>query len=927
MDFNQFVEGIVASGLLSRERLDEVRARLAEAVSTEVVGAQNPNTTDEPKMIDGLAPPQNEIESLARELIRSKLLTKYQVGRILQGRHKGLILGNNILLEKIGEGGMGRVYRAQHQKMKRIVAVKVLNELAMQSTQYVQRFQREVQTAAQLNHPHIVTAYDAGEQDGQLFLVMEYVKGRDLLSIVKRDGPLELGVAINYIIQAAEGLHYAHSQSVIHRDVKPSNLLVNSEGVVKILDLGLARSEATLETFQAADQESLTRDHHILGTVEYMSPEQSDNAGSIDHRADIYSLGCTLYFILTGTSPFSRQTALKTIVAHQVDPIPQLRDKRMDAPLALERVFAKMVAKNPEDRYQSMGHVVEDLSTLARDSEFELVDAIDELADSNTKTFAFGELEANQARSENPIPGVGTEGNSGFALGGLKDFAVGIDLGTTFSAIAYVDQLGRPVTLSNAEGEKITPSVLLIDGDDIIVGKEAVKAMGTDMESVAECAKRQVGLPEFDKVLDGKVYRPEVLQAYILRKLKRDAEAQIGVIRRAVITVPAYFDETRRKATQDAGYLAGLEVMDIINEPTAAAVAYGYHHSLLQDQSSQSRDFVSRPQNVLVYDLGGGTFDVTVMRIHNQQYRTLATDGDVQLGGRDWDERLVEAVAEQFFTQFNEDPRMDPNALGRLLRECEDAKRTLSARSKATIACDYRGHALRLSVTREQFEKLTSDLLGRTEFTTKQTLKSANLSWQQVDRILMVGGSTRMPAVSSMLQRLSGIKPDQSVAPDEAIAHGAAIRAGMLLLREQGETLKFDITNVNSHSLGVVGRNPKTGVKQTAILIPRNTALPAIAERVFRTHKFDQRSILVQLVEGENSNPDDCAKIGKCIVHNLPPKLPQKTPIKVQFRYNENGRLTVWVKVSGLELKQQILRENSLSSDEMKAWRDAICQA
>jgi len=381
--------------------------------------------------------------------------------------------------------------------------------------------------------------------------------------------------------------------------------------------------------------------------------------------------------------------------------------------------------------------------------------------------------------------------------------AVGIDLGTTYSVLARLDDQGRPQTIVNAEGDHLTPSTVLFDGQEIVVGKEALKALAVEADHVAECAKRDVGHRVFHKVLDGKQYPPEVIEALILNKLRVDGQQQIGPFSKVVITVPAYFDEVRRKATQDAGYMAGFEVMDIINEPTAAAVAFGFLQGYLDEQGS-SRE----PQFILVYDLGGGTFDVTVMEIRGTEFIALATDGDVRLGGYDWDQRLVDLVAEQFIRQHYMDPREDPITAGKLWRECEDAKRTLSARQKATVTCDFRGVSTRVEVTRQQFEEATQDLLDRTRFTAQQALKAAGLSWSDIHRVLLVGGSTRMPMVRNMLREISGKEPDASVAADEAVAHGAALHAGLLLAREQGRPTTFKIRNVNSHSLGVVGTDP-----------------------------------------------------------------------------------------------------------------------
>ena len=502
-----------------------------------------------------------------------------------------------------------------------------------------------------------------------------------------------------------------------------------------------------------------------------------------------------------------------------------------------------------------------------------------------------------------------------------KDIAVGIDLGTTYSAVAYLDEMGRPTTLQNGEGDKITPSVLLFEGNDVVVGKEAVKAVATEAPSVAQCAKRDLGQRVFHKQLSGRQYPPEALQAWILNKLRVDAQQQIGNFDKVVITVPAYFDEVRREATQSAGYIAGFRVMDIINEPTAAAIAFGFQQGFVNMDGEGTTK-----QKILVYDLGGGTFDVTVMEITGSDFVALATDGDVHLGGHDWDYRLVDYVAEEFIRKFGSDPREDPNTAGRLWRDCEDAKRTLSARTKVSIACDYQGQAARVELTRDQFEAMTRDLVDRTAFTTRQTLQASGLEWSDIDHVLMVGGSTRMPMIAEQLEKLAGKEPNRSVSADEAVAHGAAIRAGVLLKKAQGKAPKVKIKNVNSHSLGVVATDMQTKRPRNAILIPRNTPLPVQAKRVFKTQKAGQKSILVQIVEGESSSPDDCTQIGKCTVRKLPANLPAQTPIEVRFRYEENGRLTVIVKVAGSDkqLKHEITRENSLTQEQLDSWRQYI---
>lgn len=500
--------------------------------------------------------------------------------------------------------------------------------------------------------------------------------------------------------------------------------------------------------------------------------------------------------------------------------------------------------------------------------------------------------------------------------------AVGIDLGTTFSAIAHLDSSGRPWTIPNAEGDLITPSVVFFDENSVIVGKEAIKAGGISPEDVAQFAKRDMGSPAYEKQIKGEHMPPEVIQSFILDKLRRDASLKLGEFRKVVITVPAYFNEPRRKATQDAGALADLEVIDIINEPTAAAIAYGVQQGFLTAKGESKTK-----ERIVVYDLGGGTFDVTLMEIDGKHYNAIGTAGDVRLGGVDWDRRIVDFVAEAFAKKHHGvDPRTNPVGLQRLIREAEDAKRTLSTRDQTTITFEYAGDAVRVPITRQQFEQMTADLLDRTRFTLTNLLQDANLKWDEITRLLLVGGSSRMPMVQRMLEDISGKKPDRSLSADESVAHGAAIYAGLILASESGTKPKLTVQNVNSHNLGVLGIETATGRPRTHVMIPRNTSLPAIKAARFVTHRANQSSVVVNVVEGGDASGHDATRIGKCTVHNLPPNLPASTPVEVFFRYAQDGTLTVKARLPGLnrEATLDIERAAGMTADAIEKWNQRL---
>jgi molecular chaperone DnaK len=505
------------------------------------------------------------------------------------------------------------------------------------------------------------------------------------------------------------------------------------------------------------------------------------------------------------------------------------------------------------------------------------------------------------------------------------DTPVGIDLGTTFSVVAYLDAQGRPCTIPNASGDLLTPSVVLFDEGGPVVGKEAVLASALEPEKVAECVKRDMGAKVYRKKINGEFLPPEVVSSLILRSVKADAERRLGPVRRAVITVPAYFDERRRRATMDAGRLAGLEVLDIVNEPTAAAIAYGHQLGFLNRACQVAGD---RPLRVLVFDLGGGTFDVTVVELHGKSFKALATDGDVGLGGKDWDEKLVEIAAGRYRQRFREDPRDNPISLQELRLAAEAAKRTLTERAKAPLFVHHLGSRLKVEFTRAEFEEATAALLERTRLTTAIVVRQAGLTWEAIDRVLLVGGSTRMPMVGRMLAELSGKEPDRSVSADEAVAHGAALYAGLLAPpRGAGAApAAFTVTNVNAHSLGILGSDPKTGRRRNKVLLPKNTPLPRTVSRVFQTYRPDQRQVVITVLEGESERPEACSRVGVCAIRDLPPGLPAGWPVRVSYTYEANGRLHVAAKVKGhaAGVTTDFVRENSRPDEELEAWMRAI---
>jgi molecular chaperone DnaK len=434
----------------------------------------------------------------------------------------------------------------------------------------------------------------------------------------------------------------------------------------------------------------------------------------------------------------------------------------------------------------------------------------------------------------------------------------------------------------------------------------------------------------YNREVCGRKFRPETLSAIILRKLKLDAEKKIGPFSRAVITVPAFFDDTRRKATEDAGRIAGIEVLDIINEPTAAALAYAMQSQREAGSTGRLLDIPGGEMTALVYDLGGGTFDVTVVRLAANRFETVATDGEVRLGGKDWDDKIVRYLSERFKDQFGTDPSEDPHRRNTLAALAEKTKKLLSKLKAAPVEFSHQGHTFTDTLAREQFEEITSDLMTRTRVVTELVVTNqAKLEWGDIDRVLLVGGSTRMPMVKSMLGAVTGQAPDDSIDADQVVAQGAAIHAGIVAAKAEDGELAIDdelreqlqdITelNVNSHSLGVQAHRRDKLIN--AILIEKNTQLPVAASKIFRLYRAGATAVRVKVLEGEAEEASSNIPIGECRISGLPPGLPKNSPIQVRLAYGANGRVSVMAldMTHGRFAQANIERNNRLTEEDLR---------
>lgn len=509
-----------------------------------------------------------------------------------------------------------------------------------------------------------------------------------------------------------------------------------------------------------------------------------------------------------------------------------------------------------------------------------------------------------------------------------EEIIVGIDLGTTFSAIAYINQHGKPEIIPNREGERTTPSVIFFeDKGNPIVGTIARNQAISEPRRTVRFVKREMGNPSYRFNVDGKDFFPEDLSAIILKKLKGDAEAFLGrEVTKAVISVPAYFKDAQREATRQAGQIAGLEVIRILNEPTAAALAYGLHKG--EDN-----------QTILVYDFGGGTFDVTIMQIKGKEFTIVATDGDAQLGGKDVDSRLVDFFSEEFQREYGVDLRVEPHTHQDLWDKAEIAKKDLSFRDNIMVTLSAGDKTLRVDLDRDHFVELIEDIIQQTEDCMTRVIQSADMKWDNIGAILLAGGSSRIPAVREMIKRVTSKDVAKDMNPDECVGLGAAIQGVITTVEKEGTEAApplecgtdLVVHDVASHSMGVKALSLDKKKYVNSIIIPRFTPIPCQRTRTYATSDDNQKRVEIEVLQGEDEDPrsPEVHLIGKAGLKNLPPHKAGELVIEVTLSYTVDGVIEVVAKElkSGQMSREVVMQKaGSLSQEVLQEKQNMLDQ-
>lgn len=820
----------------------------------------------------------------------------------------------------LGSGGMGRVFLAEHVRMRRAVAIKMLPAKRMADAKSVKRFYAEVRAASRLLHPNIVTAFDAGEYNGVHFLAMEYVDGKTLTEIVSEDGPLPLGEAAAVIRQASMGLLHAHRAGIVHRDVKPGNLMRASDSTIKVLDLGLARlgnlaaeppanSEGASE-FDAAGElpgADANKAGRLVGTLPFMSPEQLEDPDSADARSDIYSLGATLCYLLTGHPPFSGEF-LDQVYGHRHGEIPDLLQMREDIDLRFSHIFSRMMAKSPSERYSSLDEVIEDLAEYAGNTSGPawLVDFAKRGVGGEVSTFRSGSTHGRTSR------------------------VLGLDMGMFYVAAAEAGP-GREIRPLPAGGPD-TPLFRMAVASDkgrLWFGGDAIALRGKRPHQVAHCVLMYLGQAEVQRQIAGRKCPPEVLLALMTRRVIKNAWPTEDRPDAVALTVPASYDQFRRRSILQAASMAGFGSVRLVDRCLAAAQA-----SLTESQrpggDADPGIEVEGDETILFVGLTGQASEVAVIERASSRLQQLATAGHWNHGTLGWLQRLVDMAAESFRERHHADPRERLTSAARLQLACERAMNALLLLPSVDIRIESEGREISVPVRRDAWLERCGDLIERLRATIESACRQASVAPMKIDRCLLLGPLLRIPELRQRV--LASLSPDVQIETADRIdcARGAAACLAAEL-PGRGDRL-MPPRSVTSQSIGIVVDNGK-GRRRIMPIIPRGTLLPARTNRRL-TISPDRATMTLSLAESSGPGEDDWHSLGR---HEFRlnddsgsgepgaaavPATTRRRARHIGFEVDVNGVLTIRSQVPGApgSVKLQGLAASSLSEQTLASW-------
>ncbi|RMF44138.1 MAG: hypothetical protein D6753_03320 [Planctomycetota bacterium] len=802
------------------------------------------------------------------------------------------VLGEYLLLEPIGAGGMGQVFRAEHRTMNRHVALKVLSREFAQRPDLVERFFAEIRAIARLMHPNIVTAFDAGSFGEELYLVMELVEGELLSQRVRRAGPMSTADAVNVLEQAARALEYAHNLGIIHRDIKPGNMMLNRQGVLKILDFGLA---------QFASAKAVEKKGRVfMGTPEFMSPEQIEDPDRADARSDLYSLGATLFYMLTGRPMFTGEK-MQVARAQLRQKPPPLFVARSDVDLRLDAVFQKLVAKDPGERYASATELLDSLQELNLSGAASGIDA----------------LPRGGWRLAGDAPTSMTQHRSTLAK---STQIVGFDMGMLASTAAYYDPALGPQVLSLGDGSaKQLRNMVWNNGDRLQFGAQAAAQRQTDPEHVIHSFQRWIGLRELGRPFLGRRVPPEILLAAMIKHVMQLAAREIEATNSILVTVPACYDQLHRRAIRAACQIAGADLVQLLDKPMAAAL--NWYEVQQQLAGAESRMGEMR---LLYVHLGGSAMEAAVLECRENTVRQLAVSGDWRLGIQRWQARLAEHLARKIQTLTNSSIREDVTAATRLQRTVELAMDRLVHGNKVDIRFQWRGVTLDETFTQEQLLAICPDLTEALLGCIQQACQSAGMDPAELRTVLLAGSMLRMKQLQQILRRVVPPAARLISLDKSELARGAAIQAHYVNQLRTDESQIPHAVGCTSYDFAVLPANAR-GAKPRVVL-DRGTPVPASIRKSIRLPapdgKKEHREVL-QFVESTRSGGRDWRRLGLVDVRAAFPERKPDDPVQLRMEVDESGIMEsslIWVP-GNQQTHLTAIAENELSLEQIRRWR------
>lgn len=811
-------------------------------------------------------------------------------------------IGEYVIERMIGSGGMGRVYLARHQTMQRTVAIKTLPPEQTAQAWAVDRFYEEVRAAARLLHPNIATAFDAGHSSGVHFLAMEFINGVTLTNLVAAGGPMAIGEAVAAIRGAARGLAHAHAAGVIHRDVKPSNIMRTADGTVKVVDLGLALFATPQQLMQTRKELPNRAPGRLLGTVAFMSPEQLENPDFVDARSDIYSLGATLYFLLTGRAPYEGEF-LDQIRGIRHDPLPELFSLRPDVDLRLEHVFRRMMAKRPQERYASLVEVLSDLAT------YDIGDA--------GSAWITG-LNASSFVSD-------TSTHRGGSTNGELAKVMGIDLGMFYATCAMAEPAGKVEVLTPMGDGRTQQRLAIADGEPLIFGEAAAARRELQPGSVLHCLPLYIGQSKVDHLINGRHCPAEVLLGMQIRKLMDNCWTERAYPHAVAITVPSSYDQFHRKAIIQAANIAGIRSVRLVDR--SMAVLQSWRHDNRQQNSIESvlpsaksppaaaNAFGERPQ--VVVSITGNATEVVVSRYRGSRIQQLSAIGQWHHGTLQWQQKLVDMVAESCVANYGFDPRHFLQTATLLQVACERALPKFLLLETVNVSFQRGSKPVAVAVSRREWldacEPLMLELLQMIDM----AIEAADINPARISHCFLLGILARIGDTRRRIEKKFGDDTEFSLIERTDVARGAALCvAGELPGR--GE-IPLPPQPATTHDFGLLVVDAKNR-RRIRPIIPRGTAIPARTNR--RIAASSVKTQVLTVVESSTWRETSWRSLGS---HRFDTNA-QDAFVELTFEVDVDGQLLIRRRDpnSGGYAKLPSLPIATLTQEEVQQWTEWV---